>query len=146
MTKNPILTHFGHVSRGGLYDIPQDVDLDPDRLRFACQGHGMAQKWHFWTKIPKSQKPLRWSNYNTRIHCETTQTGPQVTKMPFGVKNDMTQGMVRLKPGPKPRFFQKNHQKSRFFHFLKKSEKTSFSSKFVCILGLQNRPPPVLKN
>ena len=120
--------------------------LDPDRPDLACQGHGMPQKWDFWTKMPKSEKSLRWSNYKARMHWEMAQTGPQVTKMPFRAQNDMSKGVVRCQNWSKTANFSKKSPKIMFFHFLKKSEKTSFSSKSQCILVLQNRPPTGLHN
>ena len=119
--------------------------LDPDRPDLACQGHGLAQKWHFWTKMPKSEKPLRWVIYNARIHWERAQTGPQVTKMPFRVQNGMSKGVVRCQNWSKTAIFSKKSPKIMFFHFLKKSEKTSFLRKFVCILRLKYRPLTGLK-
>ena len=120
---------------------PRMSKIDPDRPDFACQGHGLAQKWDFWSKMPKSEKPLRWSNYKARIHWETAQTGPQVTKMPFRVQNDMTQGVVRCQTWSKTAIFHEKSPKITVFPLFAKSGKTSFLSKFVCILGLQNRPP-----
>ena len=55
---------------------------DRNRLKFACQGHDLDPKWHFWHKRVKSDIPLRWSNYKARIHWERAQIGPKWSKTP----------------------------------------------------------------
>ena len=61
---------------------PRMSKIDPDRPDFACQGHGLPQKWHFWHKRVKSEIPLRGSNYKARFHWERTQIGPKWSKTP----------------------------------------------------------------
>ena len=111
---------------------PRMSKIDPDRPDLACQGHGLAQKWDFWSKMPKSEKPLRWSNYKARIHWETAQTGPQVTKMPFRVQNDMTQGVVRCQTWSKTAIFHEKSPKITVFPlFAKKWKNVIFEQ--ICV-------------
>ena len=68
--QKPIKTPFDPIlalSQGVVcMTSPRMSILDPDRLRFACQGHGLAQKWGFGPKVPKMasrQKRVQKGSY-----------------------------------------------------------------------------------
>ena len=51
--ENPILTHFGHVLRGGLSDIPEDVQNRPRSTRFRMSRPWSGSKMGFLVKNAK---------------------------------------------------------------------------------------------
>ena len=110
MPKNPIMTHFGHVSGGGSIWHPQDLDFGPRSTQIRMSRPWSGAKPRFLTKNDKKWENPKWGSFTTLglagrrpksiLGCQKCQGGSKIRP---------TRGWYMSKTGHGPCFFTKNH-------------------------------------